>query len=368
MLAWIKRCPLWRRYTTHQLKTWWKQRKIDWENDYLSTWDYPHRALIVSVLKSFSWMSLVEIGCGAGANLKKILQMIPNRQVGGIDINPDAIVLAEKTFKGGLFKVNDACDIMMSDKATDVVLSDMSLIYVGPWKIHAYLEEIKRIARKRVVLCEFFSKNWWDRLWLRLFSGHNAHNYLKLLEQHGFYDIGCYKMPQEVYPGEEYHKFRYIIVAKPPRKQSSLGNKLIKNKNMFKMFNWKYRHFRKKLQGVKRMMLDLEFKRFKTREIREDVRQEYDNLRSRLQILEERIKTQKDNPTMEEGDIKRLDDQKVLLERDISRLKDQMKALDLDIQGSKPTNEFPDGVAGIQQQLDGLQELKVMLKDYMQRV
>ena len=113
------------------------------------------------------------------------------------------------------------------------------------------------------------------------------------------------------------------------------------------------------------MIWDLEFKRAKTRMIREEIRQTYDNLKSRLHILEEDIKKQKETPTMEKGDIARLDDQKVLLERDITRYEAQMKGLDLEVNGSKQTAEYPDGVQGINDQLDALRELMGMLKEYM---
>ena len=112
------------------------------------------------------------------------------------------------------------------------------------------------------------------------------------------------------------------------------------------------------------MIEDLSFKRFKTREIREEIRVEYDNLKSKLSILETQIKAQKDSPTMEKGEIARLDDQKVLLDRDIERYLKQMKGLDLEVEGSRPTAEYPDGVQGINQQLDSLRELIGMLEDY----
>ena len=132
-----------------------------------------------------------------------------------------------------------------------------------------------------------------------------------------------------------------------------------------KLFNWKRRYFKRKLHGVECMIEDLLFKRFKTREIREEIRQEYDNLRSKLDVLDAKIKSQKDKPTMEKEEIARLDDQKVLIERDIERYLSQMKSLDLEIMGSKPTAEYQDGVQGINQQLDSLQELVEMLRSYI---
>ncbi len=134
------------------------------------------------------------------------------------------------------------------------------------------------------------------------------------------------------------------------------------------MFNKQKKYFERKLDGVQKMIWDLEFKRFKTLEIREEVRQEYDSVRSKLSVLETQIKAQKETPTMEKGEIARLDDTKVLFDKDIEKLKEQMKGLDIEVDGSKKTNEFPEGYQGITQQLEALRELQVMLKDYIKNI
>ena len=130
-------------------------------------------------------------------------------------------------------------------------------------------------------------------------------------------------------------------------------------------FNKQKTYFKKKLQGVQNMIWDLEFKRAKTQMIREEIRQDYDQLKSKLYVLEGDIKKQAETPTMEKGEIARLDDQKVLLDRDIKRREEQMKDLDLEVMGSKATNEYPEGVQGVNQQIDALHELKSMLKEYI---
>ena len=125
----------------------------------------------------------------------------------------------------------------------------------------------------------------------------------------------------------------------------------------------KSKHFKQKLEGVNKMIWDLEFKSFKTREIREDVRREYDQQKAKLSIIEEEIKNwPKDK---DEGDRKRLEDKTELIKRDISRFEQQLKQLDLEITGSNPTNEYPDGVQGINHQVDSLQELKLMLREHI---
>ena len=136
----FKKLPFWRRYTTKQNADWWARRQIDWKSSYLDTWDHPHRSVISAILSNFSWLSLIEVGCGPAPNLINIIKKFKGRQLGGVDVNPEAIALAKKTFTDGLFKVCPGNDVMLSDKATDVTLTDMALIYVAPLKIDSYIE------------------------------------------------------------------------------------------------------------------------------------------------------------------------------------------------------------------------------------
>lgn len=205
--------------TTKQWSNYWENRRADWNKCYLQTFNHPHRQLLVKVLKSFPWLSLIEIGCNAGANLVAIVKAMPEKQLGGIDLNPEAIELCQKTLAGGIFKVNRADDIMISDDSCDVILSDMCLIYVDLFKIKDYLDEIKRVSRSYVVLCELNSKSWFDRFVIKWKEGYNLYDYKKLLEKHGFYDVVVYKLPKEFWPESDLQqKYCSIIVARVPKK------------------------------------------------------------------------------------------------------------------------------------------------------
>lgn len=203
--------------TTNQHKNYWKNRKIDWEEAYLKTADHPHRDLIIQALKTFRWRSIWEVGCASGPNLLKIVHNFKDIQIGGSDLNADAIELARKTFKGGIFEVSSAEDMLLSDKSCDVILTDVALIYIGPEKIKKVLKEFRRITRNRIVLVEFDSKSWWRRLILRLKTGYNAYDYQKLLEEAGYFDVMKYKIPDEFYPncGWVHSEFVTLISAKP---------------------------------------------------------------------------------------------------------------------------------------------------------
>lgn len=200
--------------STKEHKEYWKNRKIDWKTAYLDTWNHPHRELIVSALKQMQWFSLWEVGCGPGANLVKIVKELPGRQVGGSDISEDAIELAQKTFVGGKFHVESVEDLLLSDNAVDVVLSDATLIYIGPRKIHKVMNELTRVARNYVVLCEFHSTNWFKKLMFRWKSGYNAYDYKKLLEKYGYFDILIVKIPKEFWPGTPWQEWGHIIIGR----------------------------------------------------------------------------------------------------------------------------------------------------------
>ena len=217
----FRNLPFVRNYTTRQWSDWWAARKIDWRKQYLETWNHPHRNMISAILERVQWMSLLEMGCGPGANLVNIVKRFPKKQVGGIDVNPEAIAMAAEVFHGAFLKVGSVEDIMMSDNSSDICLTDMCLIYVGPRKIDQVITEIKRVARNYVVFCEFHSESWWARMKLRFSSGLYAYNYRSLLEHHGFYDINLIKMPDSAWPdGDKTQRgFSYIMLAKVPKRK-----------------------------------------------------------------------------------------------------------------------------------------------------
>ncbi len=203
--------------STKKWVDWWAKRKIDWKAHYMNP-NHPHRLMLVEILKRLNWLSLIEVGCGAGANLVQIIKNIPGRQVGGVDINPDAIEFAKTQFTNALLKVNPAHDIVLSDQATDVILSDMCMIYITPGLIKKHLDEFKRLSRNYLVLCEFHSSNFWQRLVVKYREGYNVYNWPKLLEKHGYYDIQMYKIPKEGWPESDLQqKYGYIIVARTPK-------------------------------------------------------------------------------------------------------------------------------------------------------
>ena len=202
--------------TTKYYSKWWVRRKVDWNKDYLQTWKHPHRQFISVLLSRFHWISLYEIGCGGGANLVNIIKTHKGKQVGGSDINADAIEICKSALQGAHLRVGSAEDVMMSDNSTDVVLSDMCLIYIS--NPNKAIKEMKRVARHYILLSELHSESFYGRMRLRIKSGYHAHNYKKLLEKHGFYNVEFIKMTEEMWPGGNPQKdYGYFILAQKPK-------------------------------------------------------------------------------------------------------------------------------------------------------
>lgn len=211
--------------TTAQHAKWWRDRQIDWDKHYTATWSHTHRALILAALQTVPWVSLWEIGCGSGANFIRIIKELPMtelqkkmgaRQLGGSDVNADAIAACLKVMPKGKFHVESSEDILLTDSAVDVMLSDASLIYIGPMKIRKVLREMIRVGRNNIILCEFNETSLWKRVWLRLKTGYNAYDYKKLLESEGCFDIKVIKIPEEYWPGFPWggkDSFGHIIIA-----------------------------------------------------------------------------------------------------------------------------------------------------------
>ncbi len=202
--------------TEHENLSYWSARQIDWKSCYLDTWEHPHRQMIVDALHGFEFDgvkldSVLEVGCASGPNLYRIHQEFPEVRLSGTDVNAQAIEVARDFLQGDL-RVGTLTQADFPDRCADVVLTDMVLIYVT--QIEETLIQLRRLARKRVVLCEFQSENWWERVALKLATGYRAYNYPALLRAHGFKDIVVAKIPRELWPGGRLQPhFGYLITA-----------------------------------------------------------------------------------------------------------------------------------------------------------
>lgn len=202
--------------TTKFFRKYWQKRKIDWEQAYMTP-DHPHRFLIINKLRDFKFFKTVlEVGCGAGANLYRIKTVFPWVDIGGIDWNKDAIETAKKYLpRVSILQVGEATDIYLSHKGTDILLSDMCFIYLDRKNFRKAIKEAKRVAKVGVIFCEFHHSSWLMRKLLKWTTGYNVYDYKKELKKEGFYDIKMTKIQEQDWPGgEPQRSFGWVISAR----------------------------------------------------------------------------------------------------------------------------------------------------------
>ena len=190
----------------------WKGRKINWDTHYWSP-NHAHRDMIIDALKKVNLKSVLEIGCGAGANLHRIKQAFPNVDISGCDINVDAIAMAKKKLPDADLKVGSILDLPFNGEFYDLILTDAMLIYIGPEKIRRAFREIRRVGYEKMMFVEFHSESWLKRKALSLTSRYNAYDYKKLLKKYYFKSVRVRKIPKEVWNGEPWLTYGNIITA-----------------------------------------------------------------------------------------------------------------------------------------------------------
>jgi SAM-dependent methyltransferase len=100
--------------------------------------------------------SVLEIGCGPGANLRAWRAAHPEWVLLGVDVNPAAVRWCQRQFAGDRDVVLACEDYLTSPwlPMADVVVSCYSLAYVDPAALDGMLAKCWRSARRGLVLAE----------------------------------------------------------------------------------------------------------------------------------------------------------------------------------------------------------------------
>jgi SAM-dependent methyltransferase len=120
----------------------------------------PHREQLWSLIAPFDPGSLIEVGCGDGANLALFARKSPSLRLSAIDVNPHAIGIAEQRVRteggtAGEFRHGSAERLPFPDSCADVALSDAVFMYLPPAQAVAALREMRRVARRAIVVHTF---------------------------------------------------------------------------------------------------------------------------------------------------------------------------------------------------------------------
>ena len=98
--------------------------------------------------------NVLEIGCGIGTVSHLILKYITEGSFVGLDISSESIEMAKKRnafHKKAEFLVNDMSNFTHKTKFDFVVFPDV-LEHIPSWDREKFVSELKRVAKKRVIL------------------------------------------------------------------------------------------------------------------------------------------------------------------------------------------------------------------------
>lgn len=166
-----------------------KFQEIAWKRNskYGMSEDHPHRTLLVEKIKKHNPETILEVGSASGPNLVLLSSIFPEAEIKGIDINLNFVKLGNKSFQEkNISNVKllqgKADSLPFEDKSFDVVFTDAVLIHIGPDKIKKVASELKRVAKKALILLEhhseekdelgFYNNPRWLRNYRKLFNGH----------------------------------------------------------------------------------------------------------------------------------------------------------------------------------------------------
>ena len=144
----------WRAPSERYVESYWSE--VDGGRESVAT----RRSRWLSELPPFARAaSVLELGCGPGRNLYVLGQRHPHLALHGVDINADGIAHARRHVRGE-FVVGDLYDAaaVLGDRQVDVVFTMGVLIHLHPDTLPGLITEMRRRARRFLVLVEQVSE------------------------------------------------------------------------------------------------------------------------------------------------------------------------------------------------------------------
>lgn len=101
---------------------------------------------------------VLEVGCNLGANLRPLAQLLPPREVFGIDINETALFQLRSTAPNLNALWSPARDLPFKDNSFDLVFTTGVLIHQPEASLLQVMGEIVRCSRRYILCGEYFSE------------------------------------------------------------------------------------------------------------------------------------------------------------------------------------------------------------------
>jgi trans-aconitate methyltransferase len=124
-------------------------------------------SMLLEYLRTFSFESVLEVGCGFGRITKLVILNFPDiRDYLAIDLSPDQIRNAQEYIKPAL--VNSSINLefrvaeiqcMQVDRRYDLVLASSVLMHILPKDIVQVMTMLVRLAKKHVINIDWFEES-----------------------------------------------------------------------------------------------------------------------------------------------------------------------------------------------------------------
>ncbi len=102
--------------------------------------------------------NILEVGCNQGGNLRWISQMMPPKNVYGVDINESALGVLKKDFPGVNALWSQARELPFRDGYFEAVFTAGVLIHQPTATLRRVMGEIVRCSKRHVFCLEYFSQ------------------------------------------------------------------------------------------------------------------------------------------------------------------------------------------------------------------
>lgn len=194
--------------TTERVKEIWTDRGADYMghqerllSSAMANGDYFAQDALFRHINCISFSSILELGCGYGFNIKRLLAEFPDdsTKIFGIDFSPTQLRNLKSyvgPYSNGRVQITegDIAHMSLADKSVDTSFSLGVLMNVPPADIDQALKEIARVTRNEIILIEYYRPNVESKRIKQAFDRHPfvySHDYEKKMNRLG-HSMICY--------------------------------------------------------------------------------------------------------------------------------------------------------------------------------
>ena len=169
-----------------------------------------HASLAHRGMKQVEWQpewNVLDIGCGGGANLKRLLELCPKGKIYGIDLSEESVAFAKKhnaphVGKRCFIRQGNVCSLPYKDGTFDAVTAFETVYFWSP--IKTALAEVARVLRKGgcfLISLEASDPNMGE-MWTKRITGmtvYTADDLKRLLAEAGFSSVKTIHEKEELH-------------------------------------------------------------------------------------------------------------------------------------------------------------------------